>query len=307
MSPAASRYDLSGNDWNIQPSSSDSSIVGNKLQVISWTDRSGVLGTFYAGDGPQAVFQAKRMREPTYDPNAFGLGMPGVVFCQNQWLYNGTPGWMENAATGSIFQNVLVESNLTQNEDFFLTSSADADSGAHSERLFMPGYYGPSNDGVANVYSPVLRINDTAGNSTGLGNGMPHSSITTVNYGAHTAFPGNFYMSPGQLMSFEWSCVYDVTPKIAGGTGLAPGPWQSYVNGSPQQVYVADGGGGNVQGDWMELASGRSCQMLNGFYDDGRYESDTGISTTTTYGDVLAYGVAGSPHDSAQLRSLMMQ
>ena len=171
----------------------------------------------------------------------------------------------------------------------------------------MPGYHGPSNDSVANVYTPVLRINDTAGNNTGFGNGMPHADVTTVNYGAQTTFPGNFYMSPGQLMSFEWSCVNDVTPSSPGGGGLNPGPWQYYMNGSQQQVYVNDGGDGNAQGDWMELASGRSCQMLNGFSEGPNYESCTEAGSTTTYGDVLAYGVASSPNDSAQIRSLMMQ
>jgi hypothetical protein len=304
---SGTRYDLSGNGWNLQPSSSDGSVVGNKLQVISWTDKSGVLGTFYAGDGPQAVFHAKRLREPTYDPNAFGPGMPGVVFCQNQWLYNGVSGWMENAATGSIFQNVLVESSLTQNEDFFLSSSADTASSLGTERTFMPGYIGPSNDGVANVYSAELRINDTSGNSTGIGNGTPRGAIVTVNYGAREAFPGNVYMSPGQLMSFEWSCANEVTPTSPGGTGLAPGPWQYYVNGSQQQVYVSDGGSSNMQGDWTELVSGRSCQILNGFYDNGHYQSFTEVGATTTYGDVVAYGVASSQTDSAQMRSVMMQ
>ena len=74
------RYDLSGNDWDLAPSSNDGSDVGDKLQVISWTDKSGVLGAFYAGDGPEAVFQMKHIRKPTYNPNALGPGRPGVVF-----------------------------------------------------------------------------------------------------------------------------------------------------------------------------------------------------------------------------------
>jgi hypothetical protein len=83
---SGTRYDLSGNRWNRAPSSNNGYAVGDKMQVISWTDKSGVLGAFYAGDGPAAVLQAKRLREPTYNPNAFGPDLPGVVFRQNQWL-----------------------------------------------------------------------------------------------------------------------------------------------------------------------------------------------------------------------------
>ncbi|HEY4309282.1 MAG TPA: proprotein convertase P-domain-containing protein [Pirellulales bacterium] len=299
---AGIRNDISGNGWNLTPSSNDNSTVGNKLQVISWTDKSGVLGTFYAGDGPAAVFQMKRMREPTYDPNALGTGSPGVIFGQWQWLYNGTPGWMANSATGAIFQNVVIDQNLTNNEDFFLSSSADTDSQPNAERIFMPGYDGPSNDNVANVYTPMLRINDTAGNGTGYGNQTPHASIMNVNYSTKSPIAGNYYLSPGEHLSFEWADI-DAIP----GGGAVQGAWRSYVNGAQQQVYVSDGGAGSAPEGWTQLASGRSAQMLNGFYDNGSYQSFTTLGSTTVYGDVLAYGVANSPADGAVLRAMMMQ
>ena len=74
-----------------------------------------------------------------------------------------------------------------------------------------------------------------------------------------------------------------------------------------QQLYVSDGGAGNAQGDWTELASGRSDQMLNGFYDNDGYQSFTQAGSTTIFGDVVAYGVAPTDTDGAQLRSMMMQ
>ena len=237
------RYDLSGNGWNLTPASDDGSDVGDKLQVISWTDKSGVLAAFYAGDGPEAVFQMKRMREPTYNPNALGSGRPGVVFGQGQWLYNGVANWMENSSTGAIYQNVLVGSNLAPAEDFFLSSSADTDTTPNSERIFMTGYDGGSGDGAANVNALALRINDTAGNDTGLGNEHPHAAILTMNYGTHAAFPGNYYMSPGELMSFEWA---DVGPPGAG--GLVAGPWRSYVNGAQTAVVRERWGRGQCSG-----------------------------------------------------------
>ncbi len=296
------RHDLSGNNWNLTPSSNDGSDVGDKLQVISWTDKSGVLGAFYAGDGPEAVFQMKRMREPTYDPNALGPGRPGIIFGQYQWLYNGVANWMANSPTGAIYQNVLVGSTLAPYEDFFLSSSADTDTTPNSERIFMTGYYGGQGDGAANVNALALRINDTAGNSTGLGNEHPHAAVLTMNYGTRTAFPGNYYMSPGELMSFEWA---DVGAPGAG--GLYPGPWRAYVNGAQQTLYVSDGGTGNTGGDWAELATGRSDQMLNGFYDSVGYQSFTQVGSTTTFGDVVAFGAAPTGTDEAQLRSMMME
>ncbi|HVU88978.1 MAG TPA: dockerin type I domain-containing protein [Pirellulales bacterium] len=296
------RNDLSGHMWYLTPSSNDGSYVGSIQQVISWTDKSGVLGAFVAGDGPEATLQMKRMREPTYDPNALGPGRPGVVFGANQWLYNGVPNWMANSSTGAIFQNVLTGTSLAPAEDFFLSSSADTDTSVKSERIFMTGYEGASGDLAPNVYAPVLRINDTHGNSTGLGNGQPHAAIISMNYGAHAAFPGNYYMSTDQLLSFEWA---DVGSPGAG--GLAAGPWRYYANGAPQQLYVSDGGAGNASGDWAELASGRSDQMLNGFYDYPSYQSFTQLGSTTTFGDVVAYGVAPTDNDGAQLRALMMQ
>jgi hypothetical protein len=295
------RNDLSGNGWNLTPSSNNGSDVGTKLQVVSWTDESGVLGAFVGGDGPVATLQMKRMREPTYDPNALGPGRPGVVFGQGQWLYNGVANWMANSPTGAMYQNVLVGSNLSPYEDWFLSSSADTDSTANSERLFMPGYYGPTGD-FAGVYAAALRINDTAGNGTGLGNQHPTAAITTTNLATHSAFSSDYYMSPGQLMSFEWS---DVGPPGAG--GLVAGPWRAYVNGAQQQVYVGDGGAGTASGDWMELASGRSAQMLNGFYDNGGYQSSTQAGSTTVYGDVVAYGTSPTDNDRSQLRTIMMQ
>ena len=296
--PSGNRLDSTTNHYDLIMASADGTPIGSRKQVVSWTDKSGALGAFSAGDGPQASFQYKRIREPRYDPNAWGKGLPGIRMNPNNWLYNGTAGWQNGIATGAIWQNIQVSSALSVNEGFFLSSSDDLD--ASHERLFMTGYDGPAvaNLNIANVYCPQLRINDGLGNGTGIGNGQPQSNIITVTKGSAT-IAGNQQLSASQLFSFEYACVDSTTY----GSQAVAGSWRMKVNGVDQTVYVNDGGAANSGGAWMQLASGRSCQMLNGFYNGG-YQA--GIGPVTIYGDAVSQAPVTSEQDRASLAHWMM-
>ena len=70
----APRLDSSGNGYHLSPIRATSLLPSPKQYVETWTDKSGVLGAFYAGDGPAASFQAKAHPRARISPRRLGPG-----------------------------------------------------------------------------------------------------------------------------------------------------------------------------------------------------------------------------------------
>jgi hypothetical protein len=304
---SGTRFDSTSNHYDLATGSAG---VGSVQEISAWRDKSQNHITMLFGYDPDTGIQ-QRQFFGIYSPTARD-GLPGVVMPAGAWAYAASTT-IATLSSGNLFMNVQLDApNNGENELFDF--SDDVTPGQDS---FMGiNYIGPNTapdagpppgSGNPNTKTFVPTFHTHAGNAVTHAGGWTANILNIDNAeGTGKQVANNTYFAKGGDYSYEFENVLDGT----GGTGATPGPYRMWINQSPQTIYVADGGGGEISqlwGDSFAAAGGQlSCITLGGLAS----RSATGVwrittATGDTYGDIMEYGPVVTGTNDAALRQFM--
>ncbi|HEY2838686.1 MAG TPA: hypothetical protein VGJ26_06045, partial [Pirellulales bacterium] len=286
------RDDLSGHNYNLTPSSADGSTLGSTIYVEQWDDKSGVAEPFIAGDstrvGTTHTFQAKRIREPEYQPNGAGPGVPCVTFNAVQWLYSDTANW-ERVTTGTIFENSARSNLISGTEDFDFSAFDQSQS---TERLFETGYETPTGSG-APLPANWLRIQGNQGGTDLVSsNGTANSCVVTSASYAFTSkdIGKSIRISDGT----NWIAQTAFIVSVSHGAATMNIPMGFVANLSGGDWTMLSGGSAVTTLNRSSLLAGDTYPLADQFNSREFSAVDTTMGTGTTPGPWRMY-VDGQP------------
>lgn len=294
VAPSGDMLDATGNGHTLTAVNSP----GGAMEVVDWRDVSNSQLVFQFGYDPQTGYRS-RVFEGEYSPTVRS-GLPGVVVppprashsVEAGYAYASVDAIALMGSSGSMFGDFVLNTTSTSN-DLLSVSDDQTHLGDSNDRtqvlalsaisenhdLINLGNYSFANLHTYNAEgNPPVQLVGPGDIENIYGNELWGATVGTAT--GSSIVNGNTYFRVGQNTSLMLTNKNDGTY----GAGATPGPYEVYVNDSPQTVYVDDGGAGNIGNIWATSYTNLDSIVLNGYAAVKAGVAEVYAVNGTTYG-----------------------